>query len=522
MTALGVSPEAKQTLLSDPALFITHFFEHRLEGLKDFHLRLLHTATTARRGLILYPAAHGKTTLVSTLLPIMEICRNPNIRIGLIAKNNTDATGIMRSIQAELASNERLIDAYGPFKPVDDETKPWALEKMSVANRTLIAKEPTLAVFGSGAKTVLGHRTEWTICDDVITAKNSGTPEQRYSMREWFNQSVSTMPHPSTGRITVVGTLFDPSDLYNDLLEMVDPETGEPLWKVQREDAIVDEEKHLTLWPERWPWLALMEQKANGTLDFNKRFRNIAVDRSRMVFKEEYVKGGWIGKTQYPGCIDKTHKVGDYDPGMRRISGFDPAVGLGKSSKFCAHVTLGMGSCKHHERCIWVIDLHRDQMTLPQQAEYILMKHQEYDLWKSIVEANAYQRGLYDDLKRRMEAKGVALQIEAHYTGAANKNDPEIGVQAMSPWFENGWVHIPWGDQASQRKMTQLVDELVQYPGRTTDTVMAFWFAWKRLNESAPKFTSSNYLRGPKSSWRAMGNRRVLKNPYYAKLNAEE
>ena len=41
-----------------------------------------------------------------------------------------------------------------------------------------------------------------------------------------------------------------------------------------------------------------MELKAEmGTLDFNKRLRNIAVDKSRMVFKEEYVKGGYLGRT---------------------------------------------------------------------------------------------------------------------------------------------------------------------------------------------------------------------------------
>ncbi len=451
----------------------------------------------------------------------MAICKDPDVLIALIAKNNTDATGIMRSIQAELSINDHLIEAFGPFKPVDEETKPWALEKMSVAKRTRIAKEPTIAVFGSGAKTVLGHRTDWTICDDVITAKNSATPEQRYSMREWFNQSVETMPHPSTGRITVVGTLFDPADLYNDLLEMTDPETGEQLWTVQREDAIVDEEEHITLWPERWPWRALMQQKANGTLDFNKRFRNIAVDRSRMVFKEEYVKGGWIGKAQYPGCLDRTHRIGQWDTGMKLIAGFDPAMGLGKSAKFCAHIVLGLGSCKHHESCLWVIDIKRDQMTLPQQCQFILEQHQHYDLWKSIVECNAYQRGLYDELKRRMEAEGVAYQIEAHYTTKVNKPDPELGVQSMGPWFEDGRVHIPWGDLASQRKMQQLVDELIQYPGKYQDTVLAMWFAYKYLNESQPRFKSSNYLRGPKSSWRAIGgNRRVVKNPYYAKAYA--
>ena len=504
-------------LLSDPALFITHYFGARIEKLEDFHLRLLHNATAEPRGLILYPAQHGKTTLVSTLLPIWEFCRDPNIQIGLIAKNEGEANSIVLSIQAELAQNTELRNDFGEFRPGPGEDKPWALGKMSIAQKTSITKEPNLAAFGAGSRGVLGHRTHWTICDDVVTEKNSATPEVRAKLKEWFMQSVRTMNLPGC-RTTVVGTLFDPSDLYNDLIDLSNPESGMPIWSLQREDAIVDEDERQTLWPSRWPWGALLELKAEmGTIDFNKRLRNIAVDKSRMVFKEEYVKGGFYNKVEYPGCLDRGYTVGEYMPEWRRVAGFDPAVGTGKSAKFCAHVTLAMGSCAKHERCIWVVDVKRDQMTLPQQCDHILSTHQQYDLFRSVIEANSYQVGLYQELKRRMDEAGVALTIEPHYTTRTNKPDPELGVQAMGPWFENGWVHIPWGNPESQRKMAQLVDELVQYPGRFTDSVMAFWFAWKSLNESAPRFTSSNYLRGSKSPWQSLGKRKkVIRNPYYA------
>ena len=509
--------EARETLLADPALFILHYFPHRIQKLEDFHLRLIENATGKQRGLILYPAQHGKTTLVSTLLPIWAACVNPNIQIGIIAKNDSEAGGISQSMQAEMMTNVRLIEDFGPFKPSSD-TKPWAAEKMTVDGRTSIAKEPTFAFFGSSSKHTLGHRTHWTICDDVVTAENSATPEQRAKLLGWFNKSVRTMNLPG-GRTTVIGTLFDPADLYHHLVDLSNPETGMPLWDVQREDAIVDEEKHLTLWPRSWPWAALMELKAEmGTLDFNKRLRNIAVDASQMAFKEEYVKGGWVGRTQYPGCLDRGYHVGQWDQQLRRVAGFDPAAGRGRHAKFCAHITLGLGHCERHEKCVWVIDLVRDQMTLPQQSELILAQHEKYDLARTVVEVNAYQVGLYDDLKRRMDEAGVAYQIQPHHTTKINKPDPEIGIPGMSPWVENGWVHIPWGDPASQRKMSVLVDELVQYPGRTTDTVMAFWFAWRWLQESAPRFQSSNYLRSPGSAWSSLGKRRkIVKNPYYAR-----
>jgi hypothetical protein len=539
-----MSQEALGLLVSQPDLFISHYFKHRIAKLEDFHMRLLRSATQESKGLILYPAAHGKTTLVSTLLPIWAVCQNPNIRVGIIGKNDAEANNISLSIQAELASNVELIRDFGPFKPIGED-KPWAAGKMTVSKRTQIHKEPTLAFFGASSKHTLGHRTDWSICDDVVTEKNSNTPEQREKLREWFNQSVRTMGLPGS-RLTVVGTLFHPADLYNDLIEMSNPETGEPIWYVQREDAIVqmcvcghslrdhrlnqaecshckcetayeDLDAKEPLWKAWWPWPELMALKAQmGTLDFNKRLRNIAVDPSRMVFKEEYVKGGWVGRTQYPGCIDKDYVIGQYDPSWKRVAGFDPAVGITKSAKFCAHVTLALGSCQKHERCYWVVDLIRDQMSLPQQVDLILKQHQDYDLLKSIVEANSYQAGLLEAIKRKMQESGLAFAIDPHYTTRTNKPDPELGVQSMGPRFENGEFHIPWGNPESQRKMNVLVDELMQYPGRTTDTVMATWFAWKQLHETAPRYKSSNYLKKP-MAWTQSGiqRRRVVRNPIY-------
>jgi hypothetical protein len=515
VSADELAPELR-LLLEHPDLFILRYFSHRISKFEDFHLRLMDTAVANVRGLILYPAAHGKTTITSTLLPIWELCRDPNIRMAIIGKNDDEAEGIMRVILAELEDNDDLIRDFGPFKPDAGSNKPWGVSSgLMVAKRTRRAKEPTIAVFGSGARTVLGHRTDWTICDDVITEKNSATPEQRQKTRDWFNLSVETMCEHATSRLTVVGTRFDPADLYGDLLELIHPETGEPIYHVQHEDAIVDEDNKVPLWPAQWPWNRLMEQKAKmGTLDFNKRYRNIAVDKSRMVFREEYVKGGWLGKLQFPGCLDRTFTVGDFDESWPRYAGFDPAVGKGRSSKFCAHVVIGIGSCVRHERCIWVIDIERDQMASPRQRDLILEKHERYGLLLTMVEANSYQEALRELVIDKMNDQGNAFKIEPHYTNRTNKPDPEAGVQAMAPWFEQGKVHIPWAEASSQKRMRQFVDELIEYPGKTTDTVLAFWFAWRQAMQKSPQYQSFSRLSKHKF-WRRQLGTRVIQNPAY-------
>jgi hypothetical protein len=201
---------------------------------------------------------------------------------------------------------------------------------------------------------------------------------------------------------------------------------------------------------------------------------------------------------------------------LASVRGFDPAVGATRSAKFCAHLTFGEGSCKDHERCYWVIDLERDQLTLPQQVDMIIAKHEEYDCMPRSVEANSYQIGLPGDRAEDGRA-GVRVPVEPHYTTRTNKPDPETGVQAMSPWFERA-RSTSRGVTRTRSGRCAVVDELIQYPGRTTDTVMAFWFAWRRRSWHAPwpprvrrtRRTSSNNMR--RSSWRSVTRRvRALK-----------
>lgn len=538
-------------LLANPDLFCLTYFPHKFRPhpdtharLEDFHLRLIKTATTQPRSLILYPAGHGKTTLVSTALPIWAACADPNVRVAIIAKNDQDGVGIGQAIQAELLGNDELIRDFGPFEPYPEQKLPFAFSKMSVRRRTRRAKEPTIAIFGAQSRSALGHRTDWMICDDIVHDQNSATTEQREKIREWFNQGPATSGEHLNSRLTVVGTRFDPQDLYAELEEL-------DSYHVQHEDAIVemcgckhpaldhakdaaghpvggcgrcrceefdpDPESDATLWVERWPWARLMYRKLEmGTLDFNKRYRNIAVDKSRMAFREEYIKGGSIGKAEFPGCLDKHYIVGEYEPSWRRFAGFDPAVGLTRSRKFCAHATLGLGSCRDHERCFWIIDLEREQMTLPQQVDLAIVKHQHYDLFETNIEANSYQLGLFQAIKSKMDDLQIALKMEPHYTSRINKPDPEMGVASMARFFENGWFHIPWGNPESRRKMQQLVDELVQFPaGKYSDTVMALWIAWRRAQEGVPRFSSFSYLPKVAPTLARRTRRRTVLNPYY-------
>jgi hypothetical protein len=507
--------------------FLVRYFGHRLDAmLEDFHIRLIDTALNDPRGLVLFPAQHGKTTIISTMLPILAALRNPNIRIAIIAKNDDEAAAIMSSIKSELEQNELLIADYGPFRPeAGDPMRSWSAGAISIAARTRLGKEHTITVFGAGSRQILGWRTDWVICDDVVTEKNSATEDQRAKHVTWFNDCVSTSPHKKfagqiAGRITVVGTMFHPRDLYATITEKR-KRGGEAMYHTHREDAVRSWDEQQPLWPAVWSWEDLMDIKTSeGTLSFNKRYRNKPVDESEQPFREDWLRGGGNlpNGARHPGCVNPTRVLGDLnevaDSGWSVIQSFDPAVGKTKSAKFCGHIVFGIDKADPRRR--YLIEINREQLTLPQQVDLIIQTHLKYQATLSVTESNAYQAGLEQAIAEKCEQMGVTIRIEGHTTGL-NKQDPEIGIPSLSPVVENGYLDIPYGNAESMRKAEMLLEELIEYPFfKYSDLLMALWFGHLKSNHAVPGGWSMNRL-SPKSRYRRKNGRRgLVHNPYFA------
>jgi hypothetical protein len=511
-------PRWKQVVLEHADLFILRYFPHRIDELQDFHYDLINTALDEIRGLVLYPAGHGKTTLVSTIIPILRLCRDPNWREAIIAKNDTEAEGIMAVIQTELVDNELLVRDFGPFKPTDN-AKPWALGRLMVEKRTRRAKEATIAVFGAGAKTVLGYRTDHTTCDDVVTGENSATPTQREKTRNWFDLSVETGPEHEDSGLTVVGTRFDPADLYGDLKEMIDPETGEAIWHVDEVDAVVDEETedHALAGP-------LVVGAADGDEgEAGDAELQQAVPQHRRRLVTDGREGGVHPRRLGQGRpVSRLPRQGLQD---RRVRARPVACGRRLRPRRRQDQTREVLRPRDHRRRLLPRPraLLLGARPLPQPVDVAAAGRPDPRRARA-VRARLHTGGgerVPDRVERGRRAEDERERARVPCRAALHVTDeqarPETGVSAMSPWFEQGKFHIPWGDPHSQRVMAQLVDELVTFPGRTTDTVMSVWFAWRYLERSAPKFQSFNRLDRQTGSrpWLPKSRRGMIRNPAY-------
>jgi len=538
----------RRKIISDPALFIAAYSPLTLE---DFHIAFIRGLYENTRVVALMPATHGKTTILSWYL-IWRIAANPNIRIILIAKNDEEANLYSRLIRTEFTSNIPLIRDWGPFKPNGKEVL-WSNDSFSVCKRQHNDLRPTFSCFGSkSADKALGKRCEELYCDDIVTPDTTNTPEARDKQASIFDMGAETGPAPMWNKtpegtllvpdgiywptngnyygVKLIGTVFHPDDLFHrkagriDKLEPFKVHTSrvDPSYKVLYFDCWRDKEMTKPLWPgQRDAAYLARQEKTLGTINFNKRFRNIAIDEGSLVFRKIWIYGGEKGGIEYPGCLDYDRSFGEFEAEKPyKVLGFDPSTGRkGRDTTFSSFVVIGVDQQEEPMRR-YLIDMRRGQMGFDDILSHLLFgdkdrsieglydKH-HYD--EGRIEANAAQRWLLDN-KRVDNAKLQGVRLTPHET-QGNKHDPVMGVSSMQEMVKNGWFRIPYREPADRELAEEFIEQLLLFPEGVHDYAMAMWFADLAFRDLGSKYKA--WTANKRTDSRSKVAR--LSNPYFAR-----
>jgi hypothetical protein len=496
----------KEVVLSDIGLFGATYFGDQLLPFEDFHIEVLEFAATVRRGLILLPANHGKTELVSKIIPIYELCKNPNIEIILIAHIRDDGEMLAGDILRELDQNEKLNEDFGPFEPTAaqkvKQKYPWGTKAFSVRGKTTRTKDATLETFGTGSS-VFGHRSHLVIGDDILDMENTSSDIQRAKVKRWLEEAVLKTLDPMTGRGIFIGTVMHHLDWYRDIEET-------PGWEVlrMRADWKDDKGKVHVLWPNRWPYERLMQEKLeHGSISYERRFQNVTYPDGTLKFREADVEA----------CKDRSRTTGHVEQTWNVIISIDPAIGKTTGAKYFVATVLGIDPELPGKR--YLIDGVRDKVESQRQVPLIKALATKYKPGLIVVEKNAYQEYFTTHLTEQLQKEGLYARIQPHET-TREKWDFVYGVDMLIPIVEARGYSIPWKTEKDRKLWSPWTIELVEYPiSKTTDCLMSLWFAElyaKRRNDTIKCVTKQR-----KSRWSA-GRRRTIRNPWFPKPEEED
>lgn len=430
---------------------ISVFMRHVM-GMKclPFHRALLQHQQDNRECLGLAPRGYGKSTALTIARSLVEILRDPNIRILIASKTALQAEIFLRGIKYHLESNQDLIRIFGQ----QQGSGKWTDREIVVAGRTQPYAESTITTVGAGGPVASRHY-DLIIGDDLVDESNSRTDVQREKVATWYYKTLYPTVVDETSRVYLHGTRFHPLDLWGKIGKE-DPDVEVKIVRAIESDGS-------TPWPEKFSRERLEQiRQKSGTAIFNSQYQNDTDMMRGAIFREEWIQ--WWEKPPVRDGIE----WGRFDTWV----GCDPAatkkdVALSGRKASTDWWTIAVCSRERLEdddgygaafffRYFW-----RGRVT---KADYIARVREVAARFSPVavgVESNAAQEYLAQDLERFVPVRRI------------NRTQDKVSrAYGLQPFFENGQIHFPAGaalraeDREDWRAVTE---ELVLFPDAEHD-----------------------------------------------------
>jgi len=160
--------------------------------------------------------------------------------------------------------------------------------------------------------------------------------------------------------------------------------------------------------------------------------------------------------------------------------GFDPAASEARGSSFSA-LSVRAGCIKCGRR--FAVDYWKDRQSPEMNPDTIGEYTNAYPQISVVnIEINAYQKSLSRDPRmQELEAKGTFIIKE--WNTDEKKHDPRMGIPVLGRVVKSGMYSIPYRTVADQEMAETVIKEMLRWPQKPNDFVMADWLAELALDE---------------------------------------
>lgn len=460
-----------------------------LEGREPANLHPAQKFEVGRRNKIVIncPPNHGKTTTVTLDWVTYQICINPATKIAIISKTADMAEDMVYGIKTRLThpDNFELIRDFAPeggFMATADE---WSANRIRLASadRDPSDKDPTLQGLGLGSQ-VYGKRLDRVIVDDAVDGENAAAWQKQ--MR-WLQVEVSSRPGAS-GVVCVIGTRISPADLYWQLRNPENFQSGKSPWTYLSQPAVLEDSGPRDTWATLWPrattsWYNDNDDCWCGTDDCRHgdeegtfpRWDGLHIgavkdDLDANVWLQAYMQQEVGGNAAFPsyGIAEATNKgrragrlggMFNVPDDVYKIGSVDPAT-----TGFASIIVGGVSPQAPFKRYIyeaWNIK-HPTPEELKNRIKAATI---EFGIQEWRIEKTGLLTMFTQDYELNMWLNARGVRLTQHYTGK-NKFDVNFGVASMSPLFGT-WQDM---DDGSHKLISE---PLIEFPRNDTDGMRA-------------------------------------------------
>lgn len=397
----------------------------------------------------LAPRDHLKTTLWTITDCVRRVAGNPNIRILLGNETSTNASHMLRRIEAVWERNETFHWLFPEIIPDFTKHRKWSETEMLVP-RNEDYPESTIEVIGVGGAVVSRHYNVIKL-DDLVGKEASESDEVMRKTIDWYQYCESLLNDPRE-EIHVYGTRWS----YRDLYYWIDEHESEHVDKFHR-SAITPEGE--ALWPERFGHEQLERIKAKlGAYKFSCQYLNAPYDPEGGSFKPEWLNYFKFDEGEVKPELGSGFPIGR----MRRFMRVDPAISQSDRAARTAIVVDGVDELNRK----FLLETWAKRCEPSEMFNAIFDLHRRWQCEATYIEAVAYQRCIKPFLIQECERRKVWINVQE--VKPDTRKTKEARIRGLQPYFRSGEIFI-------QRSQEDFVQEYLSFPlGQTVDILDAF------------------------------------------------
>lgn len=395
--------------------------------------------------LVLLPRGHQKSRLLA-YRAAWWITKNPETTILYVSATSALAEKQLLAIKNILDSP--IYRRYWPdmLNPEEGKREKWAVSEICVDHpkRKLEGiRDSTVLAAGLTTNTT-GFHADIVCLDDIVVPGNAYTEDGRSKVSSAYSQ-LASIENPGAQE-WVVGTRYHPKDIYQTLMEMVEPvfdESGDIVEEIsvyeifQREVETNGE----FLWPRQMrkdgkffgfndAVLARIKAKYVDTTQFFAQYYNNPNDAENAPIgsdKFQYYERSLL-KSQEGDWFFKDRKLNIY-------AAIDFAFSKSKAADSTAIVVIGIDS-EHNYYVLDIIRFKTDRIL--EYFNQLLILHQKWGFRKLRAEVTVAQQAIVRELKEAyIKPRGLSLSIDEFRPNRSQGSKEERIAAVLEPKYDN-------------------------------------------------------------------------------------
>lgn len=386
----------------------------------------------------LWPRDHRKSTIITFAKTIQDILRSHGTgamterecTVGIFSHTRPIAKGFLRQIKRELENNRALQQLFPDILYTDPEKQApkWSEDDGLVVIRKLNPKESTVEAHGLVDGQPTGKHFTHCVYDDVVVVSSITSPEMMLKTVDALAMSYSLGTDNGVRRF--IGTRYHFNDAYKTI---IDRGTAKPrIYTATKDGSASGEPVFLT----------------QESLDAKRR------DAGPYIFASQYLLNPKADETQ--GMLRdwvKDRHAGVAWKGMNTYLLFDPASAKKKTSDYTAAWAVGL----HSDNRVYVLDILRDRLNLPQRTAKLFEWHRMYNP----IDTRYEKYGKDSDIEHILEEQ-KRQNYRFNITVVGGQTPKNDRIKRLIPYFEQGRIVLP---RTCYR---------TDYEGKTNDLVADF------------------------------------------------